>query len=107
MNPSNPVVVLPGRNDPRQPEQSPTGEALLVSADVAGRMCGRSEASWWRDHAARRIPAPVKLGGRTLWRVAELRRWVDAGCPCRSAWEALEKSRLREASGRTREGGGS
>src|SRR5215510_12160845 len=41
----------------------------LVGADVAGPMCGRSEASWWRDHAAGRVPAPVNLGGSTLWRV--------------------------------------
>jgi predicted DNA-binding transcriptional regulator AlpA len=62
---------------------------LLVGADVAGPMCGRSEASWWRDHAAGRIPAPVRLGGRTLWRAAELAAWVEAGCPCRRMWEAL------------------
>src|SRR5262245_426354 len=58
-------------------------EPLLVPAAVAGPLCGRSEASWWRDHAARRVPAPVRLGGSTLWRVAELRAWVGAGCPDR------------------------
>jgi predicted DNA-binding transcriptional regulator AlpA len=63
---------------------------LLVPANVAGPVCGRSEASWWRDHAAARIPRPVKLGGRTLWRTEELRRWVQAGCPDRKTWEALE-----------------
>jgi predicted DNA-binding transcriptional regulator AlpA len=68
---------------------------LLVGADLAGPMCGRSEASWWRDHAAGRIPSPVKLGGRTLWRVEELRRWVEGGCPSRAIWEAIEKSRRR------------
>jgi predicted DNA-binding transcriptional regulator AlpA len=52
-------------------------------------MCGRSAASWWRDHAAARIPAPLKLGGRTLWRVQELREWIEAGCPGRQIWEAL------------------
>jgi predicted DNA-binding transcriptional regulator AlpA len=67
----------------------PTIQALLVPAEVAGAMCGRSEASWWRDHAAARIPAPIKLGGRTLWRVQELRDWVEAGCPARKAWEAI------------------
>jgi predicted DNA-binding transcriptional regulator AlpA len=66
---------------------------LLVPAGVAGPMCGRSEASWWRDHAAQRVPAPVKLGGRTLWRTDELRRWVAAGCPPRRVWEAREKAR--------------
>lgn len=69
-----------------------TAEALLVPAPVAGSLCGRSEASWWRDHAAGRIPAPVKLGGRTLWRVEELREWVAAGCPDRRTWEALQSA---------------
>jgi len=55
-------------------------------------MCGRSEASWWRDHAAQRVPAPIKLGGRTLWRTDELRRWIAARCPPRPTWEALEKA---------------
>jgi predicted DNA-binding transcriptional regulator AlpA len=75
-------------------------EALLVSASVAGSMCGRSEASWWRDHAAGRIPTPVKLGGRTLWRAEELRAWVAAGCPARRIWEALSDARLASKGGR-------
>jgi predicted DNA-binding transcriptional regulator AlpA len=70
----------------------PIVEPMLIPADVAGPMCGRSEASWWRDHAAGRNPAPVKLGGRTLWRTEELRRWVEAGCPVRKVWEALQAS---------------
>jgi predicted DNA-binding transcriptional regulator AlpA len=69
-----------------------TVETLLVPAEVAGAICGRSKASWWRDHAADRIPSPVKLGGRTLWRVEELRRWIEAGCPARKVWEAIKAS---------------
>jgi predicted DNA-binding transcriptional regulator AlpA len=68
-------------------------QPLLVPADVAGPLCGRSEASWWRDHAAGRIPAPVKLGGRTLWRVEELRLWVEVGCPARRVWETLRRAK--------------
>jgi predicted DNA-binding transcriptional regulator AlpA len=63
-------------------------------------MCGRSEASWWRDHAAGCIPAPVKLGGRTLWRAEELRGWVAAGCPARRTWEALQAARSAPKGGR-------
>ena len=53
--------------DPQTPAAPPAVEALLVPAVVAGRLCGRSGASWWRDLAAKRIVAPVR--GRTLWRV--------------------------------------
>ena len=62
----------------RQAETAP----LLMPAGEAASLCGRSKASWWRDHAAKRVPAPIKLGGRTFWRVEELRRWVEAGMPC-------------------------
>jgi predicted DNA-binding transcriptional regulator AlpA len=75
-------------------------QPLLVPADVAGPLCGRSEASWWRDHAAGRIPAPVKLGGRTFWRADELRRWVEAGCPARPTWEAVLAARPAPKGGR-------
>jgi hypothetical protein len=70
-------------------------EPLLVPANVAGSMCGRSEASWWRDHAAGRCPAPLKLGGRTLWRVEDLRLWVALGCPARREFEAVKKANGR------------
>lgn len=33
-------------------------------------------------------PLLVRLGGRTLWRTAELRERVAAGCPGREAWDA-------------------
>ena len=36
-----------------------------------------------------KIPAPHKLGRRTLWKRAEIEAWVDAGMPDRAAWEAL------------------
>jgi hypothetical protein len=69
-------------------------EALLVPADVAGPMCGRSKASWWRDLAAGRVPAPAwRSPGRTLWSVLELRQWVEAGCPLRNTWEILRSQK--------------
>jgi hypothetical protein len=89
----NPSLRLsdPEPEPPDPPPANRTVGVLLVPAEVAGRMCGRSEASWWRDHAASRVPAPVRLGGRTLWSVEELRDWVRAGCPCRKVWEAVRR----------------
>jgi hypothetical protein len=68
-------------------------EPMLVRAKVAGPWCGRSEQSWWRDHAARRVPAPVKVGGSTLWRVEDLKEWVRLGCPSRMEFEARKRAR--------------
>src|SRR5262245_39247124 len=71
-----------------------TMEPLLVPAGVAGPLCGRSEASWWRDVASGRVPAPAaKFPGATLWSVAELREWVANSCPPRKVWDALKANR--------------
>jgi hypothetical protein len=84
--PTDPIVATEA-----QPDRLAVSaiEPLLVPASVAGPMCGRGEASWWRDHAAERVPAPAwRAPGRTLWSVEELRQWVQAGCPHRREWEA-------------------
>src|SRR5262245_22929557 len=67
-------------------------EVLLVPAAEASRICGISEASWYRLKAGGKTPLPVRLGGRVLWRVEELRRWCAAGCPDRRSWEALQSA---------------
>lgn len=63
---------------------------LLIGANAAARLVSISPASWWRFHSAGKVPAPTRLGHRTLWRVAELRAWIGAGCPDRARWEALQ-----------------
>jgi hypothetical protein len=35
---------------------------LLLTARQAAELCGVSEATWWRLHAAAKCPAPVKIG---------------------------------------------
>ena len=39
------------------------------------------------------VPAPIKLGGRTLWRTQELGEWVASGCPDRRTWDAQRHER--------------
>lgn len=60
---------------------------LLISANEAARLIGVSRATWWAHHASGLCPLPVKLQGRTLWRAAELRAWVNADCPPRTRWQ--------------------
>ena len=64
----------------------PPIEALLVGAAEAGRLCGVSRSTFWALHAAGKAPRPLKLGRRTVGRIAELRAWVEAGCPPRERW---------------------
>jgi predicted DNA-binding transcriptional regulator AlpA len=75
----------------------PAIEPEQVSAGKAARLAGVSEATWWRLHAAGKVPRPNKLGCRTLWRIRELRDWIAAGCPDRRTWEARQAA---QANGR-------
>lgn len=56
---------------------------LLLDARGASALCGLALRSWWRLHATGRVPAPLHVGRRTLWRASDLRQWVEAGCPSR------------------------
>jgi predicted DNA-binding transcriptional regulator AlpA len=78
---------------------APVATPLLVRAPEAARLVGLSRASWHRLCAAGRTPAPLRLGGAVLWRVAELTEWCAAGCPDRRTWQAL---RGAQQSGRPR-----
>lgn len=64
---------------------------LLVSAKQAASMCSKSLRTWRTWDAAGWIPQPMRIGRSTLWRVDELREWVEAGCPRRAEWEARRR----------------
>jgi predicted DNA-binding transcriptional regulator AlpA len=68
---------------------------LLVPARAAARIAGISPATWSRLRASDKVPAPVRLGGRVLWRVEELRAWIAAGCPDGQKWRALRDAARR------------
>ena len=65
----------------RPSASSNPSQPLLIPASEAAHLCGRSVASWWRDLRAGRVPEPIRLGGKTLWRRADICQWVEAGCP--------------------------
>ena len=37
-----------------------------------------------------KLPRPFRLGGRVLWNLLEIRDWLHAGSPDRTAWEAMK-----------------
>ncbi len=49
--------------------------AKLLSAGV------RTVRTW---DAAGKLPAPIRIGGRVVWRVAEIRAWLAAGAESRN-----------------------
>ena len=63
-------------------------ERLLVDARGAAALLGISRTNWLTRYQMGQTPEPIRnLGRRVLWRLAELRAWVDAGCPNRYNWQ--------------------
>jgi len=62
---------------------------LLVDARAAAALCGIGRTLWLQLASAGRVPMPIRLGRRTLWRRDELAAWVEAGCPGRDRWQAM------------------
>ena len=77
------------------PPAASTEAALLVGRIEAARLCAVSPASWDRLVAAGKTPRPLKLGGRVLWRRADLSRWSELGLPDRVTFDALTADERR------------
>jgi len=59
---------------------------LVGVRDVAVMLgVSRATARRWNDEGL--LPSPLRVGGRILWRVRELRDWIDAGGPPRDDWK--------------------
>ena len=80
-------------NASRPRPEGRTVNTFAVEAVQAARLCGVSRATWYSLRKAGRIPRPVRLGRRVLWRIDELREWMAAGCPPCSRWDAMKKGR--------------
>ncbi len=59
-----------------------------MDAKAAAGLCGVSRSHFLALHSAGKVPLPVRLGRRTLWRTSELDAWIQAGCPARDRWQA-------------------
>ena len=53
---------------------------LLVRVETAAELLALSKRSFERLLAAGRLPTPIRLGRRRLWRMADLEAFVAAGC---------------------------
>jgi predicted DNA-binding transcriptional regulator AlpA len=95
------AIPPPTVEDRPKPER--TAPPLLVDITCLSELLQRSLASLYRDDAAGRLPAGLKIGGSKRWRYSEIVAWVEAGCPPRREWEARRAA--SNASGRPRQAG--
>jgi predicted DNA-binding transcriptional regulator AlpA len=75
------------------PPADPAGLPLVVDARrLAEMLCvsTRTVRTW---DAGGRLPSPLRIGRRVVWRFAEVLAWIDSGAPCRQVWEARRASR--------------
>lgn len=54
---------------------------ILISAEELARLMQVSERTLWRLLSAGKVPQPVRIGRSTRWRYAEVREWIERGCP--------------------------
>lgn len=60
-----------------------TPEKLLLSDKEAAELLGIGRTLFWGLHSSGRLPLPVRLGRRTLWRRDLLEKFVEWNCPAR------------------------
>jgi predicted DNA-binding transcriptional regulator AlpA len=75
---------------------TPAGSAdppLVVDARRLAAMLGASVRAVRSWDASGRLPKPLRIGGRVVWRVSEICAWLDAGAPDRGTWEARRAAR--------------
>jgi len=70
---------------------------LLVDADGVAVMLGVSRRTVYSMQSTGELgPMALTVGGRKLWRTAELSAWVAAGCPHREVWLDEQVKEARE-----------
>ena len=69
----------------------PPDPCCLLTVERAAQLLGIGRTHFYKLHDSGRVPLPVRLGKSIRWRREELLDWIKAGCPERSAWEAIKK----------------
>lgn len=66
-------------------------QPILIDAEHAAKLVSLGKSTWQRLAASGKIPAPIRLGRRSLWNPGEIKAWVAKGCPDRITWEKMKQ----------------
>ena len=82
----------PSADPPAHKRRRPPLPLVVDARRLARLLCAgiRTVRTW---DAAGKLPAPLRIGGRVVWRVDEIRAWLVAGAPCRHEWTAIRAAR--------------
>jgi hypothetical protein len=64
------------------------GGPLAVDSNTAAAMCGLGRATFFRARSAGKTPAPVRILGKVLYLVSDLKLWAALGFCDRRTFEA-------------------
>jgi predicted DNA-binding transcriptional regulator AlpA len=62
-------------------ENSDAAEPLLVGVETVAQLISVSTRSVWRLVSAGKLFRPVRVGNAARWPYAQLKRWIELGCP--------------------------
>jgi predicted DNA-binding transcriptional regulator AlpA len=79
----------------RSPRRKRKLPRLALDAAGLAAAVGISRRSVCTLAAAGKLPASVRLGGRVVWYLPEVRAWLKAGAPDRQTWEAVKAARAQ------------
>lgn len=88
-----PDVIPLRRPDPAPPPADPV--PLLADARRLAPLLNigiRTLRTW---NSAGKLPEPLRIEGKVLWRLDEIKAWLDAGAPNRETWAAIRAARKR------------
>jgi len=71
----------------------------LIDVGELSRVTGLSKPTLWRHHEAGLIPAGMKIGRAVRWRLADITRWIESGCPRRDDFIPQEQKSLSHQEG--------
>ena len=62
-------------------DQAVHSQPLLITATELAGMMQISIRTLWRLRSAGELLEPVRIGGNTRWRLDEVHKWINDGCP--------------------------
>ncbi len=66
---------------PKEPKLPPADPGQLIGVQELAKLLGCAPRTIYRLADGGRMPRPRKLGGLVRWSLAEIRKWVEDGCP--------------------------
>jgi predicted DNA-binding transcriptional regulator AlpA len=78
---------------------STPAQLRLIDVGELSRVTGLSKPTLWRHHEAGLIPSGMKIGRAVRWRLADITRWIESGCPRRDNFTHQEQKPLSQQEG--------